>query len=218
MPRARRPDDPAVGGQGLTLAAGAVLDAHGTVLQVDSYGQPIEAKNRGHVELTAAGGTLSLQPGATIDLSTPDGVAHGDIVLNAQRTGETSGDIAINASGPLAIKGANSLALNAFWTYDLPGGSAISQATLDGYDAASTDFIHAALGNAALASRMAGLSALGAAFHLRPGVEIASSGDLSTSGDIDWPYRYGRAPIATRHRRPTAPANRWPRWSAPAAT
>ena len=72
---------------------------------------------------------LSLQPGATIDLSTPDGVAHGDIVLNARRTGETSGDIAINASGPLAIKGANSLALNAFWTYDLPGGSA--QATLD---------------------------------------------------------------------------------------
>ncbi|AOY95773.1 hypothetical protein BKK79_29195 [Cupriavidus sp. USMAA2-4] len=178
--------------KGLTLAAGAVLDAHGTVLQVDSYGQPIEAKNRGHVELTAAGGTLSLQPGAAIDLSTPDGAAHGDIVLNARRTGETSGDIAINASGPLAIKGANSLALNAFWTYDLPGGSAISQATLDGYDAASTDFIHAALGNAALASRMAGLSALGAAFHLRPGVEIASSGDLSTSGDIDLArYRYG---------------------------
>ncbi|MCP3018177.1 filamentous haemagglutinin family protein [Cupriavidus basilensis] len=178
---------------GLTLASSAVLDAHGAVLQVDSYGQPIEAKNSGHVELTAAGGTLTLQPGATIDLSTPDGVAHGDIVLNARRTGETSGDIAISASAPVAIKGANSLALNAFWTYNLPGGSAISQATLDGYDAASTDFIHTALGNAALASRMAGLSALGGAFHLRPGIEIASSGDLSTSGDIDLAgYRYGQ--------------------------
>ncbi len=41
---------------GLTLASGAVLDVHGNVLQVDSYGQPIEAKNRGHIELTAAGG------------------------------------------------------------------------------------------------------------------------------------------------------------------
>ncbi|MCK9915644.1 filamentous hemagglutinin family protein [Microbacteriaceae bacterium K1510] len=179
-------------GNGLTLASSAVLDAHGTLLQVDSYGQPIEAKNRGHIELTAAGGTLTLSPGATMDLTAPNGVAYGDVQLNAQRTGETSGDIAINASGPLNIRGAYSIALNAFWTYDLPGGSTITQATLDGYDIASTAFINAALGNADLSARVAGLSAYGSAYHLRPGVQITSSGDLSTSGDIDLAkYRYG---------------------------
>ncbi|MGY3608185.1 MULTISPECIES: filamentous haemagglutinin family protein [unclassified Bradyrhizobium] len=179
-------------GNGLTLASSAVLDAHGTVLQADSYGHAIEAKNRGHIELTAAGSTLTLSPGATMNLTTPDGVAYGDVQLNAQRTGETSGDIAIAAAGPLTIKGAYSIALNAFWTYDLPGGSAISQATLDGYDAASTAFINAALTNGALQGRIAGLSSYGRTFHLRPGVQITSSGDLSTSGDIDLAkYRYG---------------------------
>ncbi|WP_163157855.1 filamentous hemagglutinin family protein [Bradyrhizobium uaiense] len=179
-------------GNGLTLAPTAVLDAHGRGLQVDSYGRPIEAKNRGHIELTAAGGTLTLSSGATMDLTVPNGIAYGGVVLNAQRTGEASGDIAINASGPLTIKGAHSIALNAFWTYNLPGGSTISQATLDGYDTASTAFIDAALGNAGLATRVAGLSAYGSTYHLRPGVQITSSGDLSTSGDIDLAkYRYG---------------------------
>ena len=181
---------------GLTLASGAVLDVHGNVLQVDSYGQPIEAKNRGHIELTAAGGKLTLSPGAIMNLTTPGGIAYGDIVLNAQRTGETSGDIAIDAAGSLTIKGAYGIALNAFWTYDLPGGSTVTQATLDGYDTASTAFINAALGNAGLVAglpaRLAGLSSYGKAFHLRPGVQITSSGDLSTSGDIDLAgYRYG---------------------------
>ncbi|WP_455153258.1 filamentous haemagglutinin family protein [Bradyrhizobium cenepequi] len=188
-------------GNGLTLAASAVLDARGTVLQTDSYGQPIEARNRGHIELTAAGGTLTLSPGATMDLSTSNGVAYGDVQLNAQRTGETSGDIAIEATGPLNIRGAYSIALNAFWTYDLPGGSTVTQSTLDGYDTASTAFINAALGNGALQGKIAGLSSYGRAFHLRPGVQITSSGDISTSGDIDLAkYRYG----ATADRDPNS--------------
>ncbi|WP_353189801.1 filamentous haemagglutinin family protein [Pandoraea pnomenusa] len=179
-------------GNGLTLAGTAVLDAHGKKLQVDSYGAPIESKNRGHIELTTSGGRMTLPPGATLDLSTPDGKSYGDVVLNAMRTGETSGDIAIDASGPLTIRGANSIALNGFWTYNLAPGSAISQATLDGYDTASTTFMNAAAGNGALAARTAGLSAYGNAYHLRPGVQIASTGDLSTIGDIDLAkYRYG---------------------------
>lgn len=179
-------------GNGLTLGGGAVLDTHGTKLQVDSYGVPIESKNRGHIELTASGGTMTLSPGAVFDLSTPGGGRYGEIILNAMRTGETSGDIAINAPGPLTIRGANSVALNGFWTYNLAAGSAISQATLDGYDTASTAFMNAAAGNGALAARTAGLSAYGSAYHLRPGVQIASVGDLSTIGDIDLSkYRYG---------------------------
>jgi filamentous hemagglutinin family protein len=175
----------------LTLAATAVLDVHGTVLAVDGRGAPIEANNRGHIELTAKTGVLRLNSGATLDLSTPSG-SYGQVVLNAPRTGETSGDIKIQAANGLTIKGANSIALNAFWTYMLAGGSVISQTTLDGYDAANTSFINAALGNTALQSRIAGLTSYGSAFHLRPGVEIASTGDLSTSGDLDLSgYRYG---------------------------
>ncbi|VVE66997.1 Heme/hemopexin-binding protein [Pandoraea anapnoica] len=177
---------------GLTLSGTSLLDAHSTKLQVDSYGAPIEAKNRGHIELTTASGTMTLSPGATLDLSTPGGTNYGEVILNAVRTSETSGDIAINASGPLNIRGANSVALNGFWTYNLPAGSGISQGTLDGYDAASTSFINAAAANSFLATRTAGLSALGSAYHLRPGVQIASVGDLSTIGDIDLAkFRYG---------------------------
>ncbi|AOZ03705.1 hypothetical protein BKK81_32360 [Cupriavidus sp. USMAHM13] len=203
-------------GKGLTLAAGAVLDAHGTVLQMDSYGQPIEAKNRGHVELTAAGGTLLLQPGAIIDLSTPDGVAYGDIVLNAQRVGATvasatgagapanatGNDVAISAAGPLTIRGARSILLNGFATYANapadPGdanGQVITQGWLDLVDRDSQLFMAGALANAALQGRLAGLSAYGSALHLRPGVELVSAtpqGNLTVSGDIDLAgYRYG---------------------------
>ncbi|MGF6346867.1 filamentous haemagglutinin family protein [Variovorax sp. W2I14] len=175
----------------LTLAANAVLDVHGTTLVVDGRGMPIEAPNRGHIELSARSGTLRLNPGATLDLSTPSG-SYGQVVLNAPRTGETSGDIKIDSAGPIAIKGAASIALNAFWTYTLPGGSVIDQAMLDGYDTANVGFMTAAQGNGALQARTAGLSAYGDSFHLRPGVEIASTGDLSTSDDLDLSgYRYG---------------------------
>ncbi|MFK0379573.1 filamentous haemagglutinin family protein [Pandoraea sp. NPDC090278] len=177
---------------GLTLGSNAVLDAHGTKLQVDSYGAPIEAKNRGHIELTAAGGTLTLSPGATLDVSAPGGTHFGDVILNAMRTAETAGDVAIDAAGPLTIRGADSIALNGVWTYTLPSGSVITQSTLDGYDAANTAFMNSAGANGALSARTAGLSAYGNVYHLRPGVQIASTGDLSTSGDIDLAkYRYG---------------------------
>ena len=192
--------------RGLTLASTAVLDAHGSVLQVDSYHQPIEAKNRGTVELTASQGMLTLAPGATIDLSTPDGVARGQISLNASRTGETSGDININASGPLTIKGAQSIAVNAFWTYsptdtygtivqdngEGTGGSPVSGATgwlgMNQVDARSQTFIAAALANSDLQGRLAGLKNYADAFHLRPGVEIDSStpnGTLTIAGGLD---------------------------------
>ena len=179
-----------------------MLDAHGNVLQVDSYGQPIEAKNSGEIELAATHGVLTLAAGATMDLSTPDGVAYGQIELNASRGtigsastpgDETSGDIRINASGPLTIKGAQSIAVNGFWTYaptDQYGtivqdnGDTTPVATsgadkgfvgMNQIDANSTLFINAALGNTDLLGRLGGLSAYSNAFHLRPGIEIDGS-------------------------------------------
>ena len=179
----------------LTIGGSAVLDAHGSVLQVDSYGQAIEAKNRGQIELTSSGGWLRIKPGATLDLTSPDGVARGRITLNTGRTAETSGDLRIDAGGAVNIAGAGEIALNAVWRYDLANGSVIDQALLDTYDTKNTGFINNALANGSLwgsSGRLTGLTAYGSAFHLRPGVEITSSGSLSTSGDIDLArYRYG---------------------------
>ncbi|MCA6109655.1 filamentous hemagglutinin, partial [Bradyrhizobium sp. CNPSo 4026] len=182
----------------LTLASAAVLDAHGTQLQKDGNGQAIESANRGHVELTSTDGRVRLETGTTIDLTTPDGVARGHIEINARRLGGADGagaganDIAIDAAGPLNIRGAASIAVNGFRRYELPDGGFIDQGLLDGIHGDSTAFINAASVNGALQSRLAGLSAYGEAFHLRPGVEIHSEGDLATKGDLDFSgYRYG---------------------------
>ncbi|WP_454628458.1 filamentous haemagglutinin family protein [Bradyrhizobium cenepequi] len=182
----------------LTLASTAMLDAHSTVLQVDSTGAPIEASNRAYVELTSKQGTVKLATGATVDLRSADNVARGRIEIDAPRRGGANGsgaganDIAIEAGGPLDIRGAASIAVNGFRTYDRPGGSVINQAYLDGLHVDSRAFIDAALANGALQAQLAGLKAYGSAFHLRPGVEITSDGDLATQGDLDLSgYRYG---------------------------
>jgi filamentous hemagglutinin family protein len=192
----------------LTLAAGAVLDAQGTVLQVDQYGQPVAAANAPVANLTARSGTLTLASGAAINLASADAVARGDLELNVPRLGGvTAGDANIDTQSGVDITGAATIAVNAFATYNgAPDtvGSAdgapdalITQAYLDGINASDTvPFMAAAQTNTDLASRLAGLtSAYGSVFHFRPGVEIVSAtanGDLTVQGDIDLAgYRYG---------------------------
>ncbi|MEG3086714.1 filamentous haemagglutinin family protein [Sphingomonas sp. PB4P5] len=193
----------------LTLATTARLDAHATTMALDSYGKPIEAKNRATVELTAASGTLTLSSGAAIDLSSPDGVARGRIELAASRTGETSGDIKVSATGALAITGTSSVALNGFWSYaptdadgsivqDNKGNTPVGadgSVGLAQIDARNQAFMAATGG--VLQGKTTGLAALGDAYHLRPGVALVSAtadGDLTVKGDLDLSgYRYGLA-------------------------
>ena len=133
----------------LVIGGSAVLDVHGRVLQVDSTGAPIEAKNRGHVELTSRDGWLRLNFGASFDLASPDNVARGKIALNAGRTAETSGDIRIEAGGPVNIAGAGEIALNAAdviylsddFEIDPDSGAQITRQTILG-DAAGTVTFH----------------------------------------------------------------------------
>lgn len=131
---------------GLTLAAASVLDAHGTVLRVDSYGKIIDAPNRAVVELNSGRGVLTLAGGARIDLrhgtsaatgtaaGQHDGALRGTLDLLAPRidaagrassngdglagSAATYGDVAIEARGPLVIDGAKSIALTAMQRYD----------------------------------------------------------------------------------------------------
>ncbi len=193
--------------QGLTLAAGAMLDAQATVLHTDSTGVPIDAENAPQVSLTSIAGTLALAAGAAIDVSSADGIARGTIDLNARRVG--TNDIAISAAGPLVISGvwtgsndpSGSLAVYGWQSYrvgttkDTTGD--LTQAFLDRIDANDTQpFMAAAAANAGLQSQLAGLAAAAqGAFHLRPGVEIdsgAQGGNLAIEGDINLAdYRYG---------------------------
>jgi filamentous hemagglutinin family protein len=187
----------------LTIASGAMLDVHGTELQTDSDGVAIDAKNRGRIELTATAGWLRLNQGATLDLGSPDGARRGKLVLNTGRTSETGGDARIDAAGPLNIRGAAEIALNAFWSYSPTDADGSIVQDNGGADPLGADgalglnqigarnvlFIDAALANADLASRTAGLSAYGDAYHLRPGVEIvggsSSNGNLTVKGNLD---------------------------------
>ncbi len=177
-------------------------------MQTDSYGAAVDASNTAHVDLTSTAGTVTLAHGATIDMRAADGVARGQLEINAPRLGATDGrgngadDIAIDASNSLNISGAASIAVNGFWKYtdaptdpNDPNGQIVDQNYLDGINTVSTAFIDAATANAGLQGRLAGLKAFGSAFHLRPGVEIDSAtpnGNLSTRGDLDLSgYRYG---------------------------
>jgi hypothetical protein len=189
---------------GVTLGAAAVLDAHSRVLRLDSYGQVIEAPNRAVIEIDAGSGRLVLASGARMDVRAgTDGAALslGTVELNAQRLGGARGnDIAIDAGGTLQIDGARAVTVNGFWTYRdaEPGTDAtadgrpyqvVNQAYLDAKHADSQAFMTSVLANGGLMNtRLAGLRAYGDAFHLRPGVAIASAtpdGDLHIDGDID---------------------------------
>ncbi|MDC8757971.1 filamentous haemagglutinin family protein [Janthinobacterium fluminis] len=187
------------GRDGVTIKAGAVLDAHGSVLRTDSYGQVIEAPNRAVVDLSAGNGRLTLEGGARLDLrSGEQGGRYGSVDLNARRLG--GDDVDIDAGAALRIDGARHVNVNAFRQYrDAPAGAAvdaagrayqsIDQAYLDARHADSTAFIGKALANAGLMDgKLKGLRGDAAAFHLRPGVEIVSAapdGDLHIDGDVD---------------------------------
>ncbi|MGE7991484.1 filamentous hemagglutinin family protein [Pseudomonas sp. NPDC089554] len=213
------------GKQGLTLASGAVLDAHGRVLRVDSYGQIIDSPNRAIVELNSGEGQLTLARDVRIDLrhgtdatvgtgfGQHDGRARGTLALYAPRLRANDpryGDIAIDASQALEILGAQRIDLFAMARdYNAPLGTdplasgktyvQIDQAYLDARHLESEDFIRNALANDALLNgKLAGLID-SPQFHLRPGLEVVTEHDLVVSGDIDLSrYRYASLNPATQ--------------------
>ncbi len=215
------------GAGGLTLGGGSVLAAQGTVEQCASgpcsavagqaQDQPVDALNAAQIELTvpasvSADGVhfapntagLTIAPGATIDIASPDPTADARIEIDVPRTAAASGDANISAAGPVSILGAtraSSIDVNAFWAYApdsapfLAGGvltqAAFGSAASPGPIAADAQaFIGQALATGLVTGKLAGLSAYAQAFHLRPGVEIDGSadvagGNLTVLGDID---------------------------------
>lgn len=198
---------------GLTIASGARLDAHGSQLRVDSYGAIIDAPNRAVIDLDGGAGQLTLQAGASFDLrhgtdaivgsgaGQHDGRNRGTLQLTAMRLGgEIAGDIAIDASGALDIRGARSIAVVGSQRYGdaNDGGKAangrdyqyIDQAYLDAKHVLNQRFMSALLDNADLLdNRLKGLrdASYVDALHLRPGIEVttAEGVDLVVRGDLD---------------------------------
>jgi hypothetical protein len=187
----------------LLIAGSAVLDAHATVPQTDSYGEAIPASNRADVSLTAQTGTLTLASGATIDVSNATATPYGTVELYAPRL--SGGGIAASVPGSVTIKDAASISLYAMAVYsgDTVGQDAgthdVQVSTTDANGNTTTvdttaltqAYFAAMTANAsALEAQLAGLFAPGYAgiFHLRPGVEIdstAPTSDLTVSQDLD---------------------------------
>ncbi len=180
----------------LVLAPGAVLDARGTRLALDGRGQAIEASNRAQIELASAAGTVRLDPAAVIDLRAADAVARGRLEINAPRVG---GDgVAVDAAAGLTVRGAESIAVNAFARH-APADGVVDSAYLETLHADSRAFIDAANASGITRARLAGLRAFGDAFHLRPGLELRSDGDLTVRGELDFSgWRYGPGADASR--------------------
>lgn len=187
----------------LIVSNGAVLDASGEELRLDSNGGAIEGANRALIDLTSTEGRLVLGDGVAMDVGA-GGEALGTIDLNARRLGGARGnDVAVDTGSGLSVDGAKRVAVNGFWRYDdAPvdpedaGGQIVDQAYLDRLHGDSTAFVDGALANGALQSRLAGLrQATGGALQLRPGIEIVSAsedGNLRVADDLDFSgYRYG---------------------------
>ncbi len=123
------------------LIINGLLDAHATGMRFDSYGKIIDAPNRATVDLTTRQGMLTLTSNAAVDLRAGtdvasgtgarqnDGIARGTLTLNAPRLGgsgvataharvDGANDVAVNVQGTPPIRGAKTVAVNAFRAYD----------------------------------------------------------------------------------------------------
>ncbi|MEO6823654.1 MAG: hypothetical protein ABI167_02805 [Nitrosospira sp.] len=159
---------------GVTLTEGAMLRADATA----------SGEKGGNVMLDAATGTLDLQTGSNIKVSGGTNGEGGEVLLRTSRTGGGAGSgvavIGLNSG----IQGASGTVLEAVKIYSnvdtLTTGSA-NGTTLgfDHIDADVADF---------MTHKTDILGALGkaddSAFHLRPGVEVQSPGNLTI--DSDW--------------------------------
>ncbi|MEQ6341180.1 MAG: filamentous hemagglutinin family protein [Gammaproteobacteria bacterium] len=160
----------------VVLHAGSTLDAHATADNVKG----------GKVELATTAGVIDVQDKSVIDVSSQAG-AGGRVALRAPRNGA---DVNV-ASLAGTIKGADTVTVEAVKVYT---ASSINTArfntwrneTLAYMDDANVDAIKARLGKTS-----------DPAFHVAPGIEVQSTGDLTLANDWDlsgWRFGAGNEP------------------------
>ena len=121
----------------------------------------------GRVVAGTVAGSLSVAPGALIDVSGAADAGGREVVLRAPRTGA---DIAISGFGA-TVEGAASVIAEAVRTYTFSSIGATQMSTIDAHN---TAFM---AGAPAIVTRLPGLVAV------LPGVEIRSEGDLTLAAD-----------------------------------
>jgi len=173
----------------VTLSGGASLDASATQFVTAAAGS---AGDGGTVTLGTTGGHIDMQAGSSINVDhAPDAAGsggvkvaskgeQGSVLLRLPRPGTGAGLAVASLAG--SITGAREVALEAVKIYDnitsigiATGAGKLKTATVDADNAAFMQTAPALL---------ASLNRPDLALHLRPGVEIRSSGDLAL--DADW--------------------------------
>ncbi len=151
----------------VNVNSGGMINASGTA----------SGAKGGDVLLSAVSGTVDVKSGSTINVSAGPGGTNGTIYMRAKRKTELGGDVQINLATDSLI-GASAVYAEAFWSYT---GSYTSLTTwLDSattfYNASDDDGTKAVM-------RLEGAAPGGdATFHLLPGIEWTSTGDISSIG------------------------------------
>ncbi len=171
-------------GNGLNLKAGSKLDAHASGT----------GERGGKVELAAGAGALTLQ-GGEIDVSPGTSGEQGEVLLRASRRDnnpDVDGDDEVNVTSlATTINGAGSVVLEAVKIYDgvatlaaSGSGATLGYSTInaDNSNFMTGDGDNDTIDNATDIKTRLG-KAGDATFHLRLGVEVQSSGDLTVSAD-----------------------------------
>lgn len=158
----------------VTVLAGAKLDAYATG----------EHENGGEVEIGTVAGRLNLAAGSSIDVHAGSGGEGGEVLLRAPRTGSGAGtEVAVDGVNS-DISGAKSVVVEAVKLYEgkttltdtgASTGTALSLATVN------TDNTSFATKVGTIKSRLGKTG--DASFHVRAGVEVRSTGDLTLSKD-----------------------------------
>lgn len=164
------------GGNDLNIADGARIDA----------GAAAAGGRGGRVELGARDGTLAFGAGTALNVAgkagvdgQPDGRA-GSVLLRAPRTA-TNDDVQIANNG-VKIDGAARIELEAFRSYDASIDGTVASVITGAFSDAQ-QFMNDATAQGILRGRFAEAAPAGV-FHVTPGIDIFSTGDLALTNNL----------------------------------
>ncbi len=159
-------------------------------MSIGSMGRYLVLRTQQHDSATVSG-SLDLATGSTVNVQAGSGGENGEVLLRALRTGTGAGtDVAVSSLDSL-ISGAKSVVVEAVKVYSGISGliTGTSSGTSLGLTTMNTDNTNFA-GNYAVIKTRLGKTG-DANFHVRAGVEVDSTADLTLSND--WNLSTSRA-------------------------
>lgn len=151
--------------------------------QLDAFATGALEKG-GKVEIATVSGSLDLATGSTVNVQAGSGGENGKVLLRAPRTGTSAGtEVAVSSLNSI-ISGAQSVAVEAVKVYsniDTLNDTGASSGTTLSLATVKTDNNSFATQYAAIKSRLGKTGDTN--FHVRAGVEVRSTGDLTLNKD-----------------------------------